>query len=60
MNSYVCVQLDSTGCVEWAQTWNIAALSIEDALTISGVIVSCWAVAFGCRIIVNFLLNRGN
>lgn len=57
--SYVCAQLDEVGqCAEWAQAFAFSSLTVQEAGEISAVIIGCWAVAFGLRLVANFIINR--
>lgn len=59
MSSYVCASLGATGeCEEWVQTWSPLALSYADGAQLAAAIVACWALAWGIRLLVSFLLNR--
>lgn len=59
MNSYVCASLDAMGnCTDWVQTWSMVALSYDDAARIASIIIGCWALAFGIRVVFRFILNR--
>ena len=57
---FVCVQPDtaSSGCLEWAQAWSLLDLPIEDAMGIAAAILVIWAMAWGFRLLLDFLLNR--
>lgn len=58
MNSYVCVSLaPDARCLEWAQTWSVAALSVQDASKLAAAIVGAWALAFGLKHLFRYILN---
>lgn len=58
MSSYVCATLENEVCTEWVQTWSPLALSYGEGAQLASVIIGCWAIAWGLRLLVGFLLNR--
>lgn len=60
MSSFVCIELDGTTCVEWAQTWSPPALSSADGVVLASAVLACWALAWGIRQVVNHINNRSS
>lgn len=61
MSGYVCITPDTatTGCLEWAQAWSLADLSMSEAVDIVVPIALAWSIAWGINLLVHHtLLNK--